>query len=113
LNKIITNPNSPDTSLAGAYVSLSEILYISNLDTLKSLCEEGRKIAEKALKANTNDKTKKSLLHSLGKALNNIGYVYQTESQLDKALKYQKKGFEVPSLTLDTSIIYREKFKMH
>tara|TARA_B110000091_G_C13425197_1_gene313706 strand:+ start:232 stop:510 length:279 start_codon:yes stop_codon:yes gene_type:complete len=59
LNKVIANPNSPDTSLAGSYVALSEILYISNIDTVIPLCEKVKIIAEKALKANPTAPTKK------------------------------------------------------
>ena len=35
LNAIISATNSHDTALASAYVKLSEILYVSNPDTLK------------------------------------------------------------------------------
>ncbi|MFB0924210.1 MAG: hypothetical protein QMB65_02825, partial [Vicingaceae bacterium] len=42
LNKVIANPNSPDTSLAGSYVALSEILYVSSLDTIIPLCEKAK-----------------------------------------------------------------------
>jgi serine phosphatase RsbU (regulator of sigma subunit)/Tfp pilus assembly protein PilF len=95
LNKVIANPNSPDTSLAGAYVALSEILYISNIDTLKYLCEKAKIIAEKALKAAPSAQTKKSLLTHLGGALNNIGYVYMTQGDIPKALEYYHKSLKI------------------
>jgi hypothetical protein len=33
LNDILANPNSLDTSLASTYIALSEIMYVSNIDT--------------------------------------------------------------------------------
>jgi adenylate cyclase len=95
LNQVIANPNSPDTSLAGSCVALSEILYVSNIDTLKSLCEKAKFIAEKALKANPIGQTKKSLLTHLGGALNNIGYVYGQQGDISKALEYYHKSLKI------------------
>ncbi|MBL4651821.1 MAG: hypothetical protein JKY53_03005 [Flavobacteriales bacterium] len=37
LNNIISSVKSHDTSIVSAYVALSEVLYVSNIDTLKSL----------------------------------------------------------------------------
>ena len=88
LNTIIANPNSHDTSLAGSYVALSEILYISNIDTLKSLCEKSNLIAEKSLLKNNSEIVKKSLKISIAGALNNIGYVYKNQGKIKEALAY-------------------------
>lgn len=38
-----------DTSLAAAYVELSNILYVSNLDTVIPLCTKAKEIAERNL----------------------------------------------------------------
>jgi serine phosphatase RsbU (regulator of sigma subunit)/tetratricopeptide (TPR) repeat protein len=95
LNKVIANPNSPDTSLAGVYVALSEILAASSLDTVIPLCEKAKIIAEKALKANPAAQTKKSLLKNLATALNNIGYVYQSQGDLPKALEYFHNSLKI------------------
>jgi two-component sensor histidine kinase len=95
LNQVIANPNSPDTSLAGSYVALSEILYVSNLDTIIPLCEKAKIISEKALKATPSAQTKKSLLTHLGVALNNIGYVYNRKGDIPKALEYYHKSLKI------------------
>jgi tetratricopeptide (TPR) repeat protein len=95
LNQVIANPNSPDTSLVGAYVALSDILYVSSLDTIIPLCEKAKIIAEKALKANPAGQTKKSLLLHLGGALNNIGYVYKKQGDIPKGLEYYHKSLKI------------------
>jgi len=95
LNKVIASPNSHDTSLASAYVALSEILYVSNIDTLKFLCEKAKIITEKALEAKPAGSIKKSLLKSLAGALNNIGYVYQNQGNISKALAYYHKSLKI------------------
>jgi serine phosphatase RsbU (regulator of sigma subunit) len=95
LNQVIANSNSPDTSLSGAYVALSEILYVSNIDTIIPLCEKAKIIAEKALKGNPSAQTKKSLLKNLAAALNNIGYVYNSHGDIAKALAYYHKSLKI------------------
>jgi len=95
LNQVIANPNSPDTSLAGSYVALSEILGASSLDTVIPLCEQAKIIAEKALKVNPTAPTKKSLLTHLAYALNNIGYVYDSQGDIVKALEYYHKSLKI------------------
>ena len=88
LNAVINNPNSHDTSLAESYLVLSEILYISNIDTLKYLCEKSELIAEKSLLKNNSDKVQKSLKESLARALNNIGYINYSKGKIKAALNY-------------------------
>jgi len=95
LNTIIASPNSHDTSLAGSYVALSEILYISNIDTLKSLCEKTSLIAEKSLLKNNSEIVKKSLKTSLSGALNNIGYVYRNQGKIKEALAYHGRSLKI------------------
>jgi serine phosphatase RsbU (regulator of sigma subunit)/Tfp pilus assembly protein PilF len=95
LNQVIANPNSPDTSLAGAYVALSEMLYVSNIDTLKYLCEKAKIITENALKANPKAQTQKRLLKHLGNALGNIGYVYDSQGDIPKALEYFHESLKI------------------
>jgi serine phosphatase RsbU (regulator of sigma subunit) len=96
LNAIINNPNSHDTSLVGAYVGLSEILYVSNLDTLLPLCTKAKKIVEQALpKYSAKHLAVKSLKKSLANALNNIGYVQQTRGDIPNALEYYFKCLKI------------------
>jgi tetratricopeptide (TPR) repeat protein len=95
MNLIINNPASHDTSMVSAYVGLSEILYISNIDTLKYLCVIAESMAIKALKQTTNKTEILSLKKSLAAALNNIGYVYQNQGQIEKSLEYHHKSLKI------------------
>jgi serine phosphatase RsbU (regulator of sigma subunit) len=95
LNAVIANPNSHDTSLAISYVALSEILYVSNIDTLKSLCETSKLIAEKSLLKNNSEIVKKSLKISLAAALNNIGYIYNAKGQTKEAVTYFSRSLKI------------------
>ncbi|MCB0408778.1 MAG: tetratricopeptide repeat protein [Flavobacteriales bacterium] len=95
LNDIIANPNSHDTSLACAYVGLSDILYISNIDTVLPLCEKSKAIAEKSVKKNVSEKVKRSLLKSLANSLNNIGYVYHCKAQNQEAIDYYSRSLKI------------------
>ena len=88
LNKVIANPNSHDTSLAGAYVDLSVMLYVVNLDTVKILCKKTQEIAEKGLSTLISESIRKKLNSSLANALNNIGWVYHNQGDIPRALEY-------------------------
>ena len=95
LNSIINNPASADSSLARAYVRLSEILYSSNIDTIAFLCQKAKIITEKALAKNPDKITTKSLQQSLASALNNIGFVYDSQGDIPKALEYWHKSLKI------------------
>ena len=97
LNAVINNPKSHDTSLAGSYVTLSEILYISSIDTLKYLCEKAKIIAETSLLNDNPEKIQKSLRESLARALNNIGYINYSK---------EKGGWPYKANHLLTLLIY-------
>ena len=95
LNLIIRNPKSHDTSLASTYVALSNILYVSDLDTMIPLCEIALGIAQDALANDPAKIIKKSILISLAAALNNIGYVYDTQGYKSKGLEYYRRSLEI------------------
>ena len=103
LNAIIDNPSSKDTSIIKAYVDLSDILYVSNLDTVKYLCEKAKTIAEEGLKNNPDFKTKKSLLNTLGNAFNNLGFYYGKIGDVEK-----QKEFYIQSLKIQEEIENKE-----
>ena len=88
LNAIIASPNSPDTSRASAYLNLSGILYVSNLDTMIPLCNKAEKIAREGLKSVKNNKEKASYLKTLSGVYNNKGFIYYNKGQVSKGLKY-------------------------
>ncbi|MCB0408777.1 MAG: tetratricopeptide repeat protein, partial [Flavobacteriales bacterium] len=92
---IIINNNSNDTSLAGAFVGLSEILYVSNQDTMLPLCNKSLSIIKKALKNNVSEKERFSLLKSKALALNNIGYIYDNKGDIPKALEYFHESLKI------------------
>ena len=95
LNTVINDPNSHDTSLVVSYLSLSEILYVYNIDTLKSLSEKSKLIAEKSLLKNNSEIVKKRLKTSLAAALNNIGYIYNAQGETKKALGYFSQSLKI------------------
>lgn len=97
LKAIISNHNSHDTTLAAAYLNLSGILYISNIDTMIPLCEKAKFIAENALATNPSTPVKNSLLRSLAGAISNIGYIYLFYSDNDKqkGMEYLLKSLEI------------------
>lgn len=94
LNAIIGNRYSHDTSLAAAYVSLSEMLAISNYDTVIPLCIKAKNIAEKNLILKNSKAVNTSLLKSLSAALNNIGFIYEHQGNIKKALEYYLKSLK-------------------
>jgi two-component sensor histidine kinase len=94
-NVIITTSTSHDTSLAKAYLGLSEILYTSNLDTVIPLCEKTIDIAERVLLENPSTSIKKNLLTSLSGALNNVGYVFKIQGNTIKALEFYNRSLIV------------------
>jgi hypothetical protein len=66
-----------DTTIANAYVVLSESLYTISVDTLIPLCENAQKICIKNLKKdNLTPNEIYSFKSSLAAATNNIGFVY-------------------------------------
>lgn len=95
LNHILNNKTYHDTLRAFAYVTLSEVLATSNLDTVIYLCEKAQSIAENNLTKQPSKLEEKSFKTSLAAALNNIGYVYMNKSNFKLALKYYFKANDV------------------
>ncbi len=95
LTAIINDKTSHDTSLASAYVGLSEILYVSNLDTVIPLCIKAKEIAETALITRPSVMVTNSLLKTLAGALNNIGFIYKQQGGIPQALEYYQKSLEI------------------
>ena len=95
LNAVVNNPKSHDTSVVSSYLALSEILYVFNIDTLKTLSEKSKLIAEKSLLKNNSEIVKKRLKTSLAAALNNIGYIYNAQGETKKALGYFSHSLKI------------------
>ena len=91
LNALINKPNSHDTAKALAYVAISDILYLSDLDTVIPLCKQAKSIAERGLIRNPNEKEKNAFLRAGANAMNNLGYVYGKKGNVaQQALFYQQ-----------------------
>ena len=94
LNAIIANPNSYDTTLASSYIELSNILYISNLDTLLALSLKAQHLMQKNIK-NGRVKNKKRYKKYLAYALLNKGAYYSRKGNLALALEFSKKALVI------------------
>jgi len=93
---LIIKENKHDTAVAHAYIKLSEIMYVSNLDTMIFLCEEARTIAEKNLeKSSLNLKEKRAFQRTLAMAVNNIGYVYHVRGDYLIALEHFLRALDI------------------
>ena len=85
-----------DTSIASSLVAMSEIMFISNIDTLIPLCNKAVKICKKNLKnKDISRKEKESFKQTLAGAYNNIGYVYGNYGDMHKQLEYFTKSLKI------------------
>ncbi len=74
---LLIKNNKHDTTVASAYVKLSEIMYRSNLDTVLYLSEKAISMANENLaRASLNKDEKRAFQITLAQAINNIGAVY-------------------------------------
>ena len=87
LKKLIANPTTHDTSLAASYLRLSEILYVSNFDTLVYFGNKAIELSDKILAGNPSLIITRSLKISRATALNNIGFVYSEKGNNIRALE--------------------------
>jgi tetratricopeptide (TPR) repeat protein len=92
LNTIIKNPTSHDTARANAYVGLSQILYILHADTVIVLCQQALTLLEKQP---SSLKKKNNVQNIKARALNNIGFIYDTQGLIAEALDYYTKSLKV------------------
>ncbi len=104
-NQIINNPSSHDTSLARAYIDLSEFLAFSNIDTVIPLSKKAIQIAEKRLAKNPNEQLKQALLIAVADGLNNIGYVHMNQGNIQKALTFYHKTLKILDKVDNKSIL--------
>jgi len=96
LDSLLKDFNSAkhDTTRADVYVQFSEILYLSNPDTVMPLCEKAIELCDKNItKANAVEKRKFLLVKS--SACNNIGYIYQNRGDIKLALDYYQRGLKI------------------
>lgn len=87
LKRLIDNPKIHDTTLAASYLRISEILYVSNFDTLSYFAEKSKAISEKGLQQKNSELVERSFKISLATAYNNIGFVLAEKGNNSKALE--------------------------
>lgn len=98
-NIAIDDANSHDTTKAKAYVGLSEILYISNFDTLNTLCQKAIVIAESKIIIASSKEVQLAYLKVLGGSYNNLGYYFDNKGDIEKALLYYHKSLKIEERT--------------
>jgi len=106
LARIINNPSTDDTLLAKSYVSLSELLFVENVDTVIPMSEKAISIIEKSLQENPSPTIKKSLLISYTSALNNIAYIHDRKGNYNAAIAFYKKSKEIIDITKNGNDLY-------
>ncbi|NQV52476.1 MAG: tetratricopeptide repeat protein [Flavobacteriales bacterium] len=94
-NEIIADPNSHDTALARAYVNLGEIMAQADYASIRPLTEKAIEVAEAALLKDQPEEVVKSLTQSLGLATNNMGFLLNTEGQIEPALEYLEQSLRM------------------
>lgn len=98
LERIITK-NASDTSVAGAYIAMSEFLYIVKPDTLIPINEKAIAIIDKALsKAGNPERT--VLLKLKASALNNLAFVFERKD-VARAKAYREESLKLSEETGD------------
>jgi len=102
LNAIIDNSSSQDTSMASAYLSLSEILAETDIDTVIPLCLKTIEIGTSNLsKAGLMPDEEKSFYASMAGAYSNIGYVHSRKGEISKAVEHFDQLKEIAIKTDD------------
>lgn len=79
---------------ADAYVQLSEIVYLSNVDSVIPLCNYALQLLDSD-KTDTTAQAKLRILNIKARALNNIGFVFYSKGNLPKALDYYLQGLKM------------------
>lgn len=99
LRNVIKNGKT-DTTLARAYVALSEQYAGSDFDTMIVLCSKAIELANKNNSA-SNELEKETSLSLKGSAYNNSGFAYLSKGQFDKALEFFLNAAELFELLDD------------
>lgn len=102
LKKVIANvekacpePCIADTGRINAYLSLGEQIYMQNPDSAVALWQLSKLISEKLLAINPPIQIVNSAKQYLSSALNNIGYIYDSQGNIPKALEYFHKSLNI------------------
>lgn len=101
LNQVLQSNNSHDTSIASAYMELSGIYYLSNIDTIFTFSELCRQQCEKGLAKTTNAVVRNRLLVCKAGAYNNDAFVLSTKGQNELALKNYTEAMQIQQVVGD------------
>jgi len=93
-NEILIS-NSSDTSKIDAYLQLTEIIYVNNIDTVYYLNNKVIKLCEKGLSKENTDELKYFYKKSIASAYNNIGFVDNYHGKIQLSLSNYKKGLKI------------------
>jgi serine phosphatase RsbU (regulator of sigma subunit)/Tfp pilus assembly protein PilF len=93
LYKII-NKNSSDTSVANAYVMLTEFIGYTHTDTVLALCKKAIEITDRHTSFKSKEE-KKSFLRSKSYALNNMGLIYMNQGNISQALDHYYRSLKL------------------
>jgi len=83
----VIKENTSDTSVASAYVMLTEYIGYTYPDTVIPLCEKALAITNKHTTYKSKEE-KRSFLRSRANALNNMGLIFMNQGDISKALDY-------------------------
>ena len=98
LSAIVKETTDNDTLLAKSYLTLSDILYVSNYDTIIPLCTKAREIAEEGLKKKeviSNPSITYSLKKTMADAIGNIGYFYGIRGDIEKQTAFYHESLKI------------------
>ncbi len=95
LNAVINNPDSKNIDVARAYVEMSDMLGIENLDSVIILCTKSNVIIEKALKKEKDATIRKELLDISAISYSNLGIVSSYKGNVKKSLEYNNKSLKI------------------
>jgi len=93
--KSIIELEEHDTLVCKAYLDWGEEVYLNNPDTALILWQKANDLAEKNLAASPSTSLEKKYLSSLADALNNIGYIYMNQGDIQKGLEYYFKCLKI------------------
>ncbi len=93
LNQVIIK-NESALNVAEAYVGLTEIIYVTTPDTVIPLCQKAIDLIDQHFEQ-SDTAAQRQLLIVKATAYNNIGFMYDNEGQISKALEIYFKAIKI------------------
>lgn len=98
---IARNTSLHDTSRAQAYLTLSEMLYVTDLDTIEYLCNRALEICDRNNLQGILTPVKKALITTKADALNNLGYYYGETGKITQRFECYERSIELRKIIKD------------